>query len=543
MTEMIRMKRLDLVQGSEAWDIHRATAKNASEAAAMLNECPYMNRDQLLDAKKGWIQNPIGYFKESIFQDGHEAEDRARVIFENEMFEDYPPIVAVRTVQGVELSASFDCCNETDDSMEHKQYNNTLAENVRNGVLERRFLIQLEQQCMVSNKKQITFRCSDGGDINTATMIYHSSPELQEEILAGWEQFDIDLAKHKIKAKVEPIKAAEIESLPVITWSTEGTDVMTNAQAALEKMRTRAEIEIKRELVTDLDFANKETLIKNIATARARLKDEREAIKYRFLSYSEQDALLAELDGLYLQMHSHGKKQIDSEKAKRKEDLCNTGIEAINSRLGECNDTISPLTLSRLYPTKFFPAFSAAIKGKRDVGKMEAAINAEVARVNIEITAAMEVVEPNLAYLKDHASDYKNLFGDINTLIVKDPEACKIIIDQRIESHKENIKIEADRIGKERLAKIEADQAETGSPTTAFIGEPTVERVVHTETIEGARPIHNVDAVLTMPEPTQSREDLLISSLSQWAKDNGTSGKAMTDLINIIETHTILKED
>jgi predicted phage-related endonuclease len=70
---------LNLKQGSDEWIEARLNHFCASEAPAIMGDSKFMSRNQLLDLKKGWKNNPDSSFKQALFQRGHESEDSARV--------------------------------------------------------------------------------------------------------------------------------------------------------------------------------------------------------------------------------------------------------------------------------------------------------------------------------------------------------------------------------------------------------------------------------------------------------------------------------
>ena len=67
---------------------------------------------------------------------------------------------------------------------------------------------------LVCNATDCSFTCSDGTEENAVHMHYQSVPERRKALIAGWKQFAKDLAVHEIKAKVETVKANEIQALP-----------------------------------------------------------------------------------------------------------------------------------------------------------------------------------------------------------------------------------------------------------------------------------------------------------------------------------------
>ena len=100
------MKILDLVQNTPEWDAHRAKARNASEAAAMLGYSKYKTRNELLREKFTGIVPEVNEQMQYLFDRGHRAEALARPRAEAELGVEFYPVTG--TTDDGYLSASFD---------------------------------------------------------------------------------------------------------------------------------------------------------------------------------------------------------------------------------------------------------------------------------------------------------------------------------------------------------------------------------------------------------------------------------------------------
>src|SRR5688572_10085106 len=98
------MKTLQLIQGTPEWHTHRATHRNASEAAVMLGKHPSITRSELLRIRATGIEREIHDFLQRLFDDGHKFEALARPLAEKIVGEDLYPCVGVED----QNSASFD---------------------------------------------------------------------------------------------------------------------------------------------------------------------------------------------------------------------------------------------------------------------------------------------------------------------------------------------------------------------------------------------------------------------------------------------------
>ena len=428
------MELLNLVQGSPEWIEARLKFKCASEAPAVMNESKFMTRNQLLDLKKGWLSNPNSSFKEKLFEKGHEHEDQGREILELEQCEDFPASVGLLDNQYL---ASFDGLGGDIGvylPWEHKDWNLILAENVRNGVLEALYYWQLEHQMLVADCTEIMFTCSDGTEENRVSMIYKSVPERRIALIAAWKQFDIDLLTHEIEAKQEVIVAQKAKSLPLITFEVAGTEITSNVQQVLIEITERAEIEMKRELETDQDFADKDNLNKATKATREKFKQIVEDVQNKFVSYSEFAGVAAEIDVVLQKMQSQGEKQVKAAKIAKKKAIEDGGALAVSEHIQTVNAAINPIMLSSLMNCSI--DFASAMKNKRTIESLVNAVDGVVAEFKVEANEIQTKVITNLSTLRELAGEYEFLFMDSLELVKKDNEDLVAVIKNRIAEHK-----------------------------------------------------------------------------------------------------------
>lgn len=428
-----KMQLLDLEQGSDAWLEARLNYFCASEAAAMMGKSKFMSRKELLDLKKGWKNNPDSSFKQKLFQKGHDVEDMARTHVEFNLCEDIPAAVGLMVVEGLDIPmlASFDGRGDFGYTWEHKLWNLTLSENVRNGVLEAMYWIQLEHQMIVNDfSDEIHFTCSDGGEINCVDLIYQSVPERRAEVLAAWKQFIIDLDAHEIEAKEEKVVAIATK-LPSLEIMVKGSVITTNLRDVIDNVSVLADKEIKRKLETEQDFINKDDLNKKVTKLRAALKVKITDVKKEFVSYSEFEGMAIELDDILQKMESAGKKQVKDEKQRKKDEITLNAQKEIDTVISESNEKIKPLLLSSVIGT-IAPDFMALMKGKSSIKNIQDDIDAEVARQKIFISETMVKLVANQSYLKENAQEYRQLFSDVATFINQDSEPFQAIVKTRI---------------------------------------------------------------------------------------------------------------
>lgn len=455
------MEILNLVPNTEEWEKAREESFNASEAPAMMNASKYMSRNELLALKKTGKKKPVDDFTQSLYDSGHKAEAMARPILELIELEDFPAIVGRVEIDCLVLQASLDGYGDfTLTPWEHKLWNEALAENVRNGILEPHYYWQLEHQLLVADTDRCIFTVSDGTRDNKEQMIYNSAPERREELIAGWKQFSIDLEVYEVKAVAELVVAKE-SSLPVVNYSVSGSQITSNISLYLTDIKELSTRELSRELETDQDFADKDNFNKAVKKAREELKSIVAEIRTGFDSFSKLDDAAKEADVVLQKMQSHGEKQVKEAKEAKKAKIINAAVEKLNKDFDYCNEKISPLNIQAIINVS--SDFYGVIKNKRTIESIENAVDSELARCKIEIDKAMDSIQPNLQHLRFEAEDYKFLFSDTVQIINQPSESFQAIVKSRIADHKEaeEKRLEAERekirIEEEKKAQDKAD--------------------------------------------------------------------------------------
>lgn len=429
------MKILKLEQGSQEWLDARKSSFNASEASAMMGDSKYMSRNELLQQKKTGVSKPINAATQRIFDLGHKYEDSARLIVSMEQCEELPALVGSIEVDGLKLLASFDGLTDS-YCWEHKSWNKTLSENVRNEVLEPHYYWQLEQQCMVAEVDECLFTVSDGTEENMISMWYKSVPSRQEELIAGWLQFNKDLEAFEVVAKTEKAVAADYTGLlPAVSCKVQGTELVSNIGDCLTAIKDLAEDEMGKTLESDQDFANKESLNKDVKKARAALKTTLANVQGEFVSYSQFAETAAELDSVLQKMQSHGEKQVKQEKEARKQAILESGSNGMTEFINSFDELDRNVVFDIAMTCK--PDFVGAMKGKRTIESLQHAVDDELARCKREISPKIEIAAGNYAFYVDNAAGFEFLFPDISNHLDNSTEAFEGIIARRIQTHKE----------------------------------------------------------------------------------------------------------
>ena len=270
------MKTHSLVQGSQEWIAHRAKFWNASDASAMMGCSPHMTRTELLHMKKTGITAEVDPATQRRFDDGHRFEALARPLAEAIVEEDLYPVTGTNG----ELSASFDGLTLMEDTaFEHKTLNESLRYtpwDEGNGYhLPPHYQVQMEHQLMVSGADRVLFMASEwrGNElVEERHCWYASDPALRAKIVAGWQQFAVDLVNFTPVEVVDKPVAAPVTALPAVSVQVTGEIAVRDNFALFEKaLRDFIDNRLIREPATDQEFADLDLQIKALKNAESAL--------------------------------------------------------------------------------------------------------------------------------------------------------------------------------------------------------------------------------------------------------------------------------
>lgn len=564
------MITLNLVQGTSEWLTARTELFGASEAPAMMNESKFMSRNELLKLKFTGKAKPVSAHLQKIYDKGHATEEMARPIVEGKIDEDLYPVTG--QLENSKIMASFDGLTMMEDTaFEHKLYNVTLAENVRNGILEMHYVWQLEQQLLVSGAEKVIFVTSDGTEDNYESMEYFSIPERREALIAGWAQFEKDLANYTPEVKKEMVVAEEAEAFPLITFEVTGTQITSNVQNVLTVITERAEIEMNRQLDTDQDFADKDKLNKATKAARASLTKLVSDVQGKFVSYSEFAVVAADIDVVLQKMQSQGEKQVKKAKEAKKNLIKITAEKDVADFSASVDKLINPIRINAIY-NGGMPDFDLAMKGKRTIEGLQNAVDSVIAQLKVDVNKVKDKVIANLATLRELAANHEFLFNDSVDLVTKEDDDLINLIKMRICEFEEEeaakkleekreierqakakaereaaakLKREAQLIRDEERAKVESEQkaiAEKLAKEQAkiLVKEVIAEKIIeHVSTVE-EKPVKQAPKTKVIPEQgrTHSRTEVteltwhqkMIKQVDQWFDNNGSHSDLMSIL-------------
>lgn len=434
------MELLKLIQGSPEWLATRLSHFTASEAAIMMGDSPHMSRDELLTYKTTTVQEEVDSFTQRIYDKGHALEEMARPIVERIIGQDLYPVTGRLDVDGLPLLGSYDGLTMMQDLVfEHKQWNAEKAKvmSETNSVLLE-YAWQLEQLLLVSDAKEAVFVMSDGAEDNFVLIRYESIVERRAKLIAGWKQFAKDLVGYEPKEYKPAAVGTVPDQLPSLSIQLMG-EVKSSNLAIYEKTALQFIESISTDLATDEDFATAEKTIKFCDATEKEL----EVVKKQALSQTEDIAtLFATVDTLKEAMRSkrlelnklvkHQKEQIRQNIVVNARQSLMAHIEEINARL---DGVVMPVITAD---------FDSAIKGKRTIKSLEEAANDELARAKIQAADVEVRILRNLSLLNEKGAEYKFLFRDLQTLVLKDEEDFAAAVTLRIADYEAEEKRKAE---------------------------------------------------------------------------------------------------
>lgn len=434
-------------------------------------------RSELLRLKATGSEKEFSEFvKRNLLERGHEIEAAARPFAENHIGEELYPVTATSD-EYPQLLASFDGVTMLENiTFECKLWNESKVEYVREGRVPPEDYWQVVQQLVVSRAEKALYVVTDGAG-RTVWCWMELDPADEKRLLAGWAQFDEDLASYKpTEAKPEVI-AAPVATLPAINYQFNGLALTSN----LKVFRAAAEqavLDSKKPLETDQDFADRDALNKAFSEAEAKIKIVREQVIGEIKDVDAFHRELGEIGELIRQARLAGEKQVTARKEAIKTEIRQSGINAFAAHVDAINQRLEITKLPKIADN-----FAGVMKGKRTIASLRDAVDTELARLKIEANAIAEKISTNIRMLRVQAGDMEFLFPDQGDLVHKDSETLNLIIKTRLDDHAkaEAARLEAER---ERIRKEEADRLEQER-----LQQEEAERQAQQRNAEAQRPV------------------------------------------------------
>jgi len=422
----------NFAQGSAEWNAHRVAHFNASEAAAMLGISPYMTRSELLKQKATGITPEVAPAQQRLYNKGHAVEAVCRPRAEKVTGELYP-MTASLVVDGLPLSASYDGATVDDTiTWECKMQNQALLESLRQGVIPDSYKPQLEQGLLIigAEKNMFTAGTEEGDGENDVSVWYESDPELRARIIAGWKQFQIDLAAYVPPAAAEPAAVAKVVSAlsVVLDMQVEGKLVSCNIEQY--KPAALAYIEgINGDLKDDQDFANAKADAKYCRESAKKLET---AIELALGKMGDVNTVINTVREIAAGFDAKGlflEKLVDKRTDEIKTGIVTKAKQAYADHVAQLEIEISPLKLPLAAPD-----FGLAAKGKRTVATMQDAVDTAIATGKISADALAQQIRLKQAWLGQAAKGHEALFADMQSLIQKPMDDFQLAVKTRVDA-------------------------------------------------------------------------------------------------------------
>ena len=443
------MKILSLVQGSEEWIKVRKNYRTASEASAMMGVSKYQSRSELLAIKAGGAEKEIDNFTQALFDRGHETEALARILAEEIIGEELSPATVVDGYGY--LLASLDGMTITGDVIwEHKLASADLIADVKAGICPERHYWQVAQALYITSAEKCLFMVSDGTKENCHFMWVKAIEKDGERLMAGWRQFDADLAAYSHQEPAAEVIGRAPDDLPALHIEVTGMVTASNLDA-FKANALAVFAGINRELSTDSDFADAEKTVKWCAGIEDKLK----AAKEHALSQTQSiDLLFKTIDGISAEARAT---RLELEKlVKARKDHVRIEIQQkAQQKLADHMTTLDKRLGGKVRMPLVVADFAGAMKGKKTITSLQDAVDTELARVKIESSTIADKIDINLGSLRELGANHAFLFSDAQQLVMKANDDLVLLIKSRIAEHET---AEAARIDAEVERKLKAER-------------------------------------------------------------------------------------
>lgn len=449
------MNIIHLTQGSPEWHAHRLHHFNASDAPAMLGCSPYKTRAALIREVATGLAADVDANTQRLFDAGHRFEALARPLAEKITGEELYPVVGTSG----KLSASFDGLTLMNDvAFEHKTLNSDLRDCIVDeacgNLLPLQYRVQMEQQLLIAGADKCLFMATkwDGETLLEERWTwYYANAELRAQIVAGWAQFEKDVAAY-VPTEAAPVVVAEpVQALPAVLVKVTGEIAITANFGAFETaLRDFLEHRLIREPKTDQDFADLDLQIKAMKGAEAALDAAESQMLAQIQTVDTAKKTKDMLAKLVRDNRLMAEKLLANEKERRKTEIVAVGQAAMRDHITALNKRIG-MAMPVVHAD-----FPGVIKGKKSLASMEDAIGTELARAKIDANRIADLIDGNRKAMD--AAEAEHLFPDFAQVCTKPADDFANLIVSRKAAAQQRIEAERERIRAEEAAKLEAQQ-------------------------------------------------------------------------------------
>jgi len=186
---------------------------------------------------------------------------------------------------------------------------------------------------------------------------------------------------------------------------------------------------VNTELATDDDFANAEADVKTIKAGEVALKNAKASALEQANEIQKLFSAIDEVSSEARDARLALERQIKKRKAEIKDEIVDSGLDAVKAYMEEQSDELQSIRNSWLDRS----AFEEEIKGKRTTSSMQKAVTGLLVRIKGEIAEREDSINANRQVLDKIDDDYSAVFQDKDALLIMDRENLQTTIDERIE--------------------------------------------------------------------------------------------------------------
>ncbi len=456
---------LTLAQGSAAWHQHRVQSLNGSDAPAMLGISPYKSRAELVRERATGIGPEVTPEQQRIFDRGHAVEALARPLAEQVINDDLSPCVGRRGKYSASLDGiTFDCataweCKTLNASLrEALPYQNQIHDADFGARLPEHYRAQMEHQAMVSGCERILFTAAslsdEGGTLDDVRHCWYTpDPEMRARIIAGWEQFERDVAAYVPSEATPPVQAAPVESLPAVVVQVQGALSVAGNLPAFGQALREFIARIPQRPENDQQFADAEAACKALKKAEDALAQAEDGALAQISDVELMRRTVGDLKDLARRTRLATEKLVAAEKESRREQLVRQTQASMIEHVMELNRLLQADGAGHL-PTPPAGLFAPCIKGLKSLDSMRDKLTAELLARKTDAGLQATRLHANRASLRTPEGDWIFLFADFAQVGTKEAEDFAALAQLRIGQHqqREFARLEAER------ARIRAEE-------------------------------------------------------------------------------------
>ena len=451
-------------QGSPEWAQHRAAHFNASDAPAMLGISPHKTRAELVHEYATGIRPEPTPEQQRVFDRGHRIEALARPVAEEIIGEELAPLV----LADGKYSASFDGLSfEGDVAWECKSDNASLRDAIPYAIsddsygalLPEHYRAQLEHQAMVSGCERILFTAAslsaDGDGLGEVRSCWYApDPEMRTRLIAGWAQFEKDVAAYVPEDRPAPVTPAPMESLPAVVVQVQGALTVAGNLPAFGQALRAFIARIPARPATDQEFFDAESACKSLKKAEDALTQAEDGALAQISDVELMRRTVADLKELARSTRLATEKLVKAEKDARRAEKVMAARAEFDKHVARLQVDIKGVRL--IVPV---PDFGGAIKGLSSLASIDDKLTAALLAGQAEANTIAGRIINNLQTL-DSVPQYAHLFADRQELAYKDGETLELLMQKRVDAEAARIEAERARIRAEEQHKAQMEAAE-----------------------------------------------------------------------------------